>query len=279
MRPTPAAELLQGTVLVTVPHFDDEALGCGGLLAAAPDPARVFVLYVTNGRGAETMLMPGVRVDPALDMGALRREESLQGLERLGLRRAHARFLDVPEMTVARHRAEVAAGLAAALRELKPDTVLTPFRYDRHEDHVALNRVARELLPGAAPQAALLEYFVYYRWKLLPRKDVRPYCRPEHAAAFDLAATGAAKKAALLCHTSQVTRFHSWQTRAVLSAELIAEVSAGLEWYVRPPPGAGDRDLFTLPPAVLHAVHGLEPWLKRRKDQAVFLLRRALRRG
>jgi len=278
MRTVAAAELLQGTVLVAVPHFDDEALGCGGLLAAAPDPARVFVLYVTNGRGAETMLMPGVRVDPSLDMGALRREESLQGLERLGLRRANARFLDVPEMTVGQHRHEASEGLGALVRELKPDTVLTPFRYDRHPDHVALNRVTREVLAAAAPQAALLEYFVYYRWKLLPGKDVRPYCRPEHSAAFDLAATGAAKQAALLCHTSQVTRFHSWQTRAVLSAELIAEVSAGLEWYLRPPPAAGDRALFRLPPAVLHTVHTLEPWLKRRKDEAAFLLRRAFAR-
>lgn len=271
---TDAAALAPGPVLVTVPHMDDEALGCGGLLAALPDKSQVTVVYLTSGRGSESLSMPGVRVDTSIDMGAIRRRESLDALARLGLAEEQAVFLDVPDYGVARDRARVRARLADLMASRRPATVLTPFRYDRHTDHVALSRIVRELLGAGNERTALLEYFVYYRWKLLPSGDVRRYIRPAQLAAFDPGASASAKREALACFTSQTTNYFPWQTRPVLSAELLDEVCAGPEIYLRAAPRARDAELFTLPPAVLRAVHTLEPWLKRNKDRLRFLCSR-----
>lgn len=276
---TDAAALAPGPVLVTVPHMDDEVLGCGGLLAALPDKHQVTVVYLTSGRGSENLAMPGVRVDASIDMGAVRRRESLNALARLGLAEDQAVFLDVPDYGVARDRARVRARLADLIASRRPATVLTPFRYDRHTDHVALSRIVRELLGARSEPAHLLEYFVYYRWKMLPAGDVRRYIRPAQLVAFDPGPAAAAKREALACFTSQITNYFPWQTRPVLSAELLDEVCAGPEIYLRAPPRAHDAELYTLPPAVIHAVHTLEPWLKRNKDRLRFLCARRTKRA
>jgi LmbE family N-acetylglucosaminyl deacetylase len=266
-----AADLLHGTVLVTVPHFDDEALACGGTLAGLADKSKVHVVYVTNGRGSENLSLPGVKADPTLDMGEIRRKESLAALEKLGIPPANARFLGVREYEVGRHANEVREKLGCILDELKPDFVLTPFRYDRHTDHVALSRVTRSL--AQERKTPVLEYFVYYRWKMLAAGDVRACIRPEHLVSVDIRAQSSAKRESLNCFISQTTLFHPWQVRPVLSAELIDEVSDGPECFLRAPPEAGDSDLFTISPLWIRAVHAIEPVLKRKKDQIGFLLR------
>jgi LmbE family N-acetylglucosaminyl deacetylase len=266
-----AADLLHGTVLVTVPHFDDEALACGGTLAGLADKSKVHVVYATSGRGSENLSLPGVKADPALDMGEIRRKESLAALEKLGIPPGNARFLGVREYTVAAHAGEIRAKLYAILDEVKPDFVLTPFRYDRHTDHVALSRVTRSL--AQERNTPVLEYFVYYRWKMLASGDVRACIRPEHLVSVDIRAQSSLKRESLNCFTSQTTLFHPWQVRPVLSAELIDEVSAGPECFVRAAAEAGDSELFTISPFWIRAVHAIEPVLKRKKDQIGFMLR------
>ena len=272
------AEVLRGTVLVTVPHMDDEILGCGGALAGLPDKRRVHLLYVTSGRGSENLAMPGIRVSTAIDMGAIRKQESLAALARLGIPAEQAHFLEIPDYQVRAYASRVRAEFARLLETVKPAWVLTPFRYDRHRDHVALSRIVRTRLAEMHPAPGLLEYFVYYRWRMLPARDIRCYCRPEHLVGFDITPQRALKRQALEAFTSQTTLYFPWQTRPVLSAELLDEVARGPEWFLRAPPLAPDRTLFTLAPARLRMCHTVEPWLKRRKDQTLFLIDRVKRR-
>ena len=280
------SELLSGTFLVAAPHFDDEVLGCGGLLAMLPDKARIHVVYATSGTGSENLLMPGVRVDPALDMGRIRREESLAALHALGVPPETATFLGVRDYAVLQNADRVRAALAALVDRIKPDWVLAPFRLDRHTDHVALNRIVRSVLTargespplspaGRAPR--LLEYFIYYRWKLLPGGDVRAVCRPAYKFAFDISGVRDVKRRALACFASQTTRYQAWQTRPVLSEELLDELSNGPEIYLYPPAGMPDAALFTVGLTRLRLIHWLEPRLKVKKDRLLFLLRRQRR--
>jgi LmbE family N-acetylglucosaminyl deacetylase len=267
--------LLHGDVLVAVPHMDDEVLACGGTLARLRSRDRVHLVYATSGRGSEDLGMPGVTVDPSIDMGAIRREESLRALDRLGIPRANAHFLDVRDYTVAANTQRVEKELRALVDRIRPACLLAPFRYDRHTDHVALSRCARAVAAAADCRPRLLEYFVYYRWKMLPRADVRAYLKPALLRAVDLASVAELKKNALRDFTSQATCYFDWQTRPVLSAELINETSDNPELFLCAPPGARDGDLFTVPVAAIRLVHALEPVLKRRKDQLSFLLKRA----
>lgn len=269
MNPLPPSEAISGTVLVFVPHYDDEALACGGTLAGLRERDRVHVVYVTSGRGSEDLGMPGVEVDASVDMGEVRRQESLAALRVLGIPEHNARFLDVPDYGVADHEAELRERVARIVDEVRPDFIFAPFRYDRHTDHVALHRVAA----AAAMRAGVrdvLEYFVYYRWKLLPGGDVRKHIRDEWLITVDIGPQAETKRAALECFVSQTTLYFPWQTRPVLSAELIAEVCGAPEVFLRAD-HAGEHELFRLPLWVIRFVHAIEPALKRWKDKWCFL--------
>jgi N-acetylglucosamine malate deacetylase 1 len=266
------SDLIHGTVVVTVPHFDDEVLGCGGTLAGLSDKSKIHVIYATNGRGAENLSMPGVTADPNLDMGEIRKQESLAALEKLGVPPGNTHFLGVKEYCVMKQAGEIQAQLVRLIDEMKPDFVFTPFRYDRHVDHVGLSQITRSILRERGG-STLLEYFVYYRWKLLASGDVRSCLRPEHLVSVDIRVESDRKREALNCFTSQTTLFHPWQARPVLSRELIEEVSRGPECFLRAAPAADDSEIFTASPLWIRMVHAIEPALKRKKDQIGFLLR------
>jgi LmbE family N-acetylglucosaminyl deacetylase len=74
--------------------------------------------------------------------------------------RAHVHFLDLPDGRLRRHVAELRTATRGLVESLRPDYVLVPFRYDRHADHVALNRAAVSAAdqgrppPGAGHEAA-----------------------------------------------------------------------------------------------------------------------------
>ncbi len=270
----PLISELGGELLVLAPHLDDEVLGCGGLLAWWPERERVRVLYATNGRGAENLRLPGAPRRPDLDMGAVRRAESEEALAILGLSPACALRLDVPEFGVRRQRRHVTEAIADALSQRPADWLVLPFRYDRHPDHVALYRCAREALRAAGRPARVLEYVVHYRWRLLPGGDVREACRPERVLDLELGPLGERKARAIRAYRSQTTLFFPWQIKPVLSEDLIREVSTGRERFLRARPEDGDRALFRAPRWQLRAVHTVEPWLKTRKEQVAFWWRR-----
>jgi len=169
----------------------------------------------------------------------------------------------------------VSRALGGVLAEQQPDCVLVPFRYDRHPDHIALCRIARGLLHADSRRPRMLEYFVYYRWRLLPGGDVRRRILDEHRVIVELSPEmAAAKRAALECYRSQVTRFFSWQTAPVLSAALLDEVCRGPEVFVQAPPNAPDADVIAGSLIGLRLVHRVEPFLKRHGERMKFRLRR-----
>jgi N-acetylglucosamine malate deacetylase 1 len=119
-------------------HPDDAELGCGGaLILAARAGLRVAVADLTRGEAA-------TGGDPEE-----REKERLQATKRLGL---HARpSLGLPDGavgTAAEHRLAV----VEVLRKLRPRVLMAPYVEDRHPDHAAAGRLAREasFLAGVA---------------------------------------------------------------------------------------------------------------------------------
>jgi N-acetylglucosamine malate deacetylase 1 len=117
-------------ILAVAAHPDDAELGCGGtLLVAAAHGYRTAVVDLTDGE-ASTLGSPEVR--------ALERDRATEVLglairERVGLP-------DGSVGTAPDHRLAV----VSAIRDLRPRVVLTPYPEDRHPDHAAAGRLARE---------------------------------------------------------------------------------------------------------------------------------------
>lgn len=267
-----------GRVLLTVPHMDDDVLACGGTLASMADKTRVFVVYATDGRGSPAPVLPW-RDAASPDLGDVREREARAALGHLGIPQDQIHFLALPDGRLRSHEPALDSALRELISAIRPAHLLTPFRFDRHPDHLALNRVVtRAWREGAFGNAGLWEYFVYHRWRLLPRGDIRLYIAPDLLSEADIEAHTALKLEALELFRSQTTRFYAWQTRPNLTPELLSRVSREPEVFLRHDRSRPGAKVFTGSVVWIRLAHRLEPFLKRNKDKSVAILRRVSRR-
>lgn len=101
------------TRLIVAPHCDDEALGCGGLLAKYPEQCSVVVLA---------------------DPDEVRRKEFEEARAILGYQSAH--FFDIPDGYVGADMAHLVGRLDRLLAEVRPDELYLPSP-SMHQDHIA----------------------------------------------------------------------------------------------------------------------------------------------
>ena len=268
-------ELLPGSVLILAPHMDDEVLACGGTIAAIAHRRRVQVAFATDGSRSPLPPAPWFG-RPSSELHEIRSREAIEALGVLGVPQDNLHFLGLPDGRLARRREELAEAVARLLEELRPDHVLVPFRYDRHPDHLALNRVATAAVASRG-RPRLLEYFVYYRWRLLPGGDVRRYVRPDRMVAVDISPHADRKRRALASYESQTTRFFEWQHRPNLTEALIDEVCKGPEVFLIAQPGLPSAEVFNRARLWIRLAHRLEPTINGGKDWLVAVLRQGLR--
>lgn len=118
------------TVLVIAPHFDDDVLGCGGLIAQLTSSgARVGVLFLTDGSGGEE------RIDDRAAYSERRHIEATRALEILGV--TDIEFLDLPDGSLANHVDEAAEAIRRALVARAPDLLLAVSPLEISADHRA----------------------------------------------------------------------------------------------------------------------------------------------
>jgi LmbE family N-acetylglucosaminyl deacetylase len=117
------------TLLVIAPHPDDETLGCGGtLLKLKTQGANVHWLIVTTIVG-----VPGFSNDQAhkraREIDQVATEYGFDGVHKCELPTARLDTLS---------KGELVGAVAEVIKNLKPDTILLPYRNDVHSDHAAV---------------------------------------------------------------------------------------------------------------------------------------------
>lgn len=263
-----------GRIVLVIPHMDDEVLACGGLLARLPHKERIQLIYATDGRRSPAPIFPG-RDRVSADLGEVRVAESMAAMRALGVPPENLHFLRLPEAELARQRTALEAGLRRLLAAAQPDFIFIPFRYDRHPDHLVINHVVTQGCQQGWITAQLLEYFVYYRWRLLPRRDVRVYIEPRHLLQVEIASVADKKRAALDLFRTQVTHYYPWQTRPILTARLLDEECRQPEVFLWHAPDVRGPAVFRGATHWLRLVHRLEPVLQRWKYLGGALLKRS----
>lgn len=265
----------RGTVLIVAPHMDDEVLACGGLIARLPKKECVHAVLATDGTKSPSPIIPLLdAVSP--DLSQIRMDESRKALALLGLPEQNVHFLGLPEARLRRHYSELRRMLLDIIERVKPAAVLIPFRFDRHPDHLAVNHAITEAHDqGRLPGVSLYEYFVYYRWRLLPGRDLRSYIHPKYLIRIDTARVSEQKRKALDCYTSQTTKFSAWQTRPILTSILLDEVSQNPEIFLRYDPALPGVKVFTRATLWIQLVHRIEPTLKKWRYLSGAVLQRA----
>lgn len=137
--PPGRTELVSGTrVLVLAPHFDDEVIGCGGLLTRlATEGADVRVLFISDGAGDGTY-------EERKAYSERRQAEAAGATARLGV--AGSIILGLPDGNLAAHRDAMMGGIADAIANHKPDLLFCPSPLEVSDDHRAVFRALYDVL-------------------------------------------------------------------------------------------------------------------------------------
>ena len=201
VRPASYAASLGRTVIV-IPHPDDEALGCGGLLALLRQAGQeVAAVQVSDG----TMSHPHSQEFSPAARRELRYAELRHALAVLDVNENNVLYLGLPDSQVPSAGPafdEAVARLAAFLTEQRADTVLTPWRRDPHPDHRATSQLTAAALASLPQPPRRLEYVVW-AWERAAPADLP---QPSEGQGFqlDIGSVLARKQRAIAAHRSQL---------------------------------------------------------------------------
>lgn len=150
------------SVVVWVPHADDESIGCGGLIATlAEQGCRVLVVLVTDSSGAGG-LPEGTSEQ--------RREEFLRAVAVLG-NAIEAVCWDFADGALSSADRRLQYEILTFVKEREIQWAIAPWPMDVHPDHAALGEaVVQAYLAGAFAEGVVF----YEVWTPLPASHVLP---------------------------------------------------------------------------------------------------------
>lgn len=144
--PTVPESLVARRVLVLAPHYDDEVLGCGGLiLQLAAGGAEVVCAFVSDGSGGVEGPPEGLTRD---DYSRRRRAEADAAAQVLGIGSVEhlgARY-GFRDGALTSSLDQLTAGIEALIDQHKPDLLLAPSPLESTPDHQATFRALHEAL-------------------------------------------------------------------------------------------------------------------------------------
>jgi len=208
-------------LVVVAPHPDDEVLACGGLLHAhAARGGSSMVIAVTDGEASHVANSSW----NGAALAARRRQESAQGLQRLGVSNCAVVRLGLPDGRVQQHRDTLCSALMQLLHA--KDVVVTTWQLDGHPDHEAVGDAV--VLACAHTRARCLQAPVWmWHWSSAQDAGV-PWQRMQ---AFPLTpAARQRKRAALAAHASQLTP-RSDTSGPVLDELIVARAGRPAEYF------------------------------------------------
>ena len=230
-----------GSACVIIPHPDDEALGCGGLLAllrqAGQPLAAVLVSDGSASHPHSQLFSPEAR--RAVREGELRHALSILGSDEEPL------LLRLPDGAVPAAPGQPGFEAAVArlhdfLRQQRPQTLLLPWRRDPHPDHRASHALALAALGGLPHPPRRLEYLVW-AWERAAPADLPQPADNVQELRLDIAAVLPQKLRAVAAHRSQLAPgvFTDDAAGFLLPAEMLARFERPYEHYYAP---AADRE-------------------------------------
>ena len=214
-----------GSTVVIAPHPDDEALGCGGLLALLQQAGQpLAAVLVSDG----TMSHPNSALFSAPARRAVREAEFRHALSILGAGAVEPLLLGLPDSRVPSTNseadfAEAVERLREFLQRQQAATVLVPWRRDPHPDHRATALLVQAALAGLAHPPRRLEYMVW-AWERASPADLPTPADAVRGFRVDVSAGVAQKARAIAVHRSQVAPgvFTDDPAGFLLSAEMLA---------------------------------------------------------
>ncbi len=165
---------LKRSAIVFSPHFDDETLGCGGIIFKKKRAgADIKIVFMTDGSKSHKNL---ISED---ELKAIRKSEGLACAQSLGLNKNDVFCLSFEETKLKELEASAIVRVKQIIDEYKPEEIFIP--YDREpllwsEDHLATTRIVKSALESYSKDSTVYEYpiWFWFHWpwvELLTRKE------------------------------------------------------------------------------------------------------------
>ncbi|HVO76329.1 MAG TPA: PIG-L family deacetylase [Ignavibacteriaceae bacterium] len=264
--------IFHGKILIFVPHMDDEILSCGGTIAQIKNKNSIYFIFATDGKQS-----PYSKETVNVDLNKIRTNESKTALKSLGIPLENISFLNFPERKLKKHFKDLTSQLRHIINEINPDFILTPFRFDRHPDHLALSKASFKAFLDSNSKAELFEYFVYIEWQLLKYKDIRLYIKPDLLVKINTDKVTQLKRAAFEFFESQTKIFFRDQNRPILPEDFLDNNCRLPEFFLKTDLKS-DNSVFNSSKLWIMVAHAIEPSLKYRKDKFLSFVYRIWKR-
>ncbi|MDP2773096.1 MAG: PIG-L family deacetylase, partial [Nocardioides sp.] len=239
-------------LLVVVAHPDDEAFGCGSVLAhASARGASSVVVCATRGELGEPA--PGSGLSRA-ELPAARERELREACTLLGVERVELLgYLDsgvtgepAPGSLAAADPGELRDRVAAAIERYRPDVVVTLDASDGHRDHAAMRDATLAALDAVAHRPARTYLFCLARSLMTEFTGIPLLGTPDAdlTTVVDVSGLLELRAQAIRAHASQVPPFDSMDRRLrhqFLAVDRLVRVD--------PPWEGGPLETCWLPPA------------------------------
>lgn len=129
---------LPESVLIIAPHPDDEAIGCGGLIARlCAEGQAPHVVVMTGGGGS----LRGYSDMPESDVIKARRNLTLKSAKALGLPESNIHFLDFVDGHIDDRPESEMKRLKDLIKQLKPDAIFVPHSGEGWPDHINTRQI------------------------------------------------------------------------------------------------------------------------------------------
>jgi len=216
-------------VLVVAPHPDDEALGCGGTIAARCAAGHtVAIVFMTDGERAFAEVL-GIHEHPTpKELAAIRRREAHAAAAALGVPASCLYRLGLPDSGLADVAEEALRALAQVVDGLaRVDELFAPHPADGHPDHRATWGIVEAALDRLVVTPRVCHYLIW--------RESQRLTPPQ--AAIDVSLHLSQKQEAIRAYRSQTTCIAPGQRHPVLPGSFVApfaEASIERFWLRQP---------------------------------------------
>jgi LmbE family N-acetylglucosaminyl deacetylase len=181
----------EGPSLVIAPHPDDESLGCGATIARLRSRGeRVHIVIVTDGAASGRSAVIGPET-----LAAIRRRETGNAAQELGVPLENVNFLDFPDSRTIEAASAIEATLGEQICALMPRRIFSPYGSDDHPDHQVIAAAIDRLCRGGIITCPVYEYPIWFwsnralghifqlqKLKALRRIPAKEFLAPKKAA-------------------------------------------------------------------------------------------------
>jgi LmbE family N-acetylglucosaminyl deacetylase len=156
---------LAKSAVVFSPHFDDEILGCGGIIIKKERAGSdLKIVFMTDGSKSHSHL---IAED---ELKTIRASEALAASQSLGLTKDDIFFLDFEEGKLSEYKDSATNKATKILLSQQPDEIFVPYRREPQlwsSDHLTTNKIVMSALKMYRRQVTIYEYPIWFWYNQL----------------------------------------------------------------------------------------------------------------